>query len=204
MASAKRKMPKVVPEYKEQARISILDAAAAEFSEKGYRKTTMDDIAKRIGVSKGALYQYFRSKEQLLGALGERLVRIVAEEIESSLKEGRQLREVSEEAFDSVSRLAQRIYPNLVVELLYEAPNSKELQAIVRKYTDEAAMKVAGFLDERKRTGEIRQDANTKAIAHGIMILQRGQLIQLSLGAPKSQVRQAWNETMRAILAGLK
>ena len=43
----------------------ITEAAVAEFSEKGYTATRVDDVAKRAGVSKGLLYLYFRTKEEL-------------------------------------------------------------------------------------------------------------------------------------------
>jgi len=62
-------MPKVVPEYKEEAKSRILEAANKVFAEKGYHEATMDDIAKRLGVSKGAIYLYFSSKEDLFEAL---------------------------------------------------------------------------------------------------------------------------------------
>jgi len=61
-------MPKVVPEYKEEAKSRILDVANKVFAEKGYHEATMDDIAKRLGVSKGAIYLYFSSKEDLFEA----------------------------------------------------------------------------------------------------------------------------------------
>ena len=48
-------MPKVVPEYKQEARSRILDAANKVFAEKGYHEATMEDIAKQLGVSKGAI-----------------------------------------------------------------------------------------------------------------------------------------------------
>src|SRR5260370_31337916 len=63
------RMPKVVPEYKEAAKSRILDAANRVFAEKGYHEATMDDIAKRLGVSKGAIYLYFSSKEDLFDAM---------------------------------------------------------------------------------------------------------------------------------------
>ena len=59
-------MPKVVPEYKEEARRRIVEHAMKLFSERGYYQTRMVDIAKSIGVSKGAIYQYFRSKHEVL------------------------------------------------------------------------------------------------------------------------------------------
>jgi AcrR family transcriptional regulator len=43
----------------------ITEAAVAEFSEKGYTATRVDDVARRAGVSKGLLYLYFRTKEEL-------------------------------------------------------------------------------------------------------------------------------------------
>lgn len=47
----------------------IVDAALALFSEKGFAATRIDEVAKRAGVSKGTVYLYFDSKEQLLKAV---------------------------------------------------------------------------------------------------------------------------------------
>ena len=56
-------MPKVVPEYKEEARKKIITAGHEVMSRKGYQATTMDDIARGVGVSKATLYLYFDSKD---------------------------------------------------------------------------------------------------------------------------------------------
>jgi AcrR family transcriptional regulator len=56
----------------ELLRAGILTAAADLFRARGYRATTLDEIAKRIGVSKPTLYGYFRSKEELLAAIFHR------------------------------------------------------------------------------------------------------------------------------------
>ena len=47
----------------------ILDAAQAEFLEKGYQTAALREISKRAGVTTGALYGYFRNKEELFEAL---------------------------------------------------------------------------------------------------------------------------------------
>lgn len=47
----------------------ITDAALAAFAEKGYSATRVDDVAKRAGVSKGLLYLYFKTKEELFKAV---------------------------------------------------------------------------------------------------------------------------------------
>jgi TetR/AcrR family transcriptional regulator len=47
-------------------RTTILREAAGCFNQKGYHGTTIDDIAERLNVTKGALYHYVRNKEELL------------------------------------------------------------------------------------------------------------------------------------------
>ena len=50
---------------KEQRRNAILRAARKEFFEKGFRSVTVDTIARRAELSKGAIYLYFKSKEEI-------------------------------------------------------------------------------------------------------------------------------------------
>ena len=52
----------------EQRRRAILDVASQAFLEDGYAATSMSSIAVRLGGSKGTLYNYFRSKEELFAA----------------------------------------------------------------------------------------------------------------------------------------
>lgn len=47
----------------------IAEAALAAFAEKGYAATRVDDVARRAGVSKGLLYLYFKTKEELFKAV---------------------------------------------------------------------------------------------------------------------------------------
>jgi len=47
----------------------ITAAALAAFAEKGYAATRVDDVARRAGVSKGLLYLYFKTKEELFKAV---------------------------------------------------------------------------------------------------------------------------------------
>ena len=47
----------------------ILSAAMREFLEKGYQSASLRNIVKTAGVTTGAFYGYFKSKEELFGAL---------------------------------------------------------------------------------------------------------------------------------------
>jgi AcrR family transcriptional regulator len=55
----------------EERRLQILDAALTVFAEKGYRGTSIKDIAAAAGMSQGLMYHYFKSKEELLRATVE-------------------------------------------------------------------------------------------------------------------------------------
>ena len=54
-----------VPALREDVRESILDAADRLFQHFGYKKTTVEDIATEAGVSRGTVYLYFKSKEEV-------------------------------------------------------------------------------------------------------------------------------------------
>lgn len=63
-------MPRTKPP--QERRTDLLDAAQTLVVEKGVAATTLDDVTRRAGVAKGTFYLYFRSKDDLVGALQER------------------------------------------------------------------------------------------------------------------------------------
>ncbi len=65
-------MPKLAPEMQQARREHILEAAETCFVRGGFHATTMHDICREAGVSAGALYTYFASKEELISGLVER------------------------------------------------------------------------------------------------------------------------------------
>jgi AcrR family transcriptional regulator len=56
----------------ERTRSLLLDAAQEVFAEKGFVAATLDDIAKAAGYTKGAIYKYFSTKEELFLATSDR------------------------------------------------------------------------------------------------------------------------------------
>lgn len=53
--------------------LQILDAAFEEFTKKGFTATRVEDIADRVGVTKGTVYVYFETKEKLFEAMIEHI-----------------------------------------------------------------------------------------------------------------------------------
>lgn len=65
-------MPKLKPDTQRQRREAILDAAERCFARAGFHRTSMQRICKEAGISPGALYVYFASKEDLIAGITER------------------------------------------------------------------------------------------------------------------------------------
>ncbi len=62
-------------------RDQILRTAADLFRERGYRASTLDDIARRLGMSKTSLYGHFRAKEEMLAAISRETIESFTREL---------------------------------------------------------------------------------------------------------------------------
>jgi AcrR family transcriptional regulator len=65
-------VPRVI-KHPEIRREELLDISARLFAERGYERTTVEDVIRQAGLSKGAFYYYYPSKEALLEALAGRI-----------------------------------------------------------------------------------------------------------------------------------
>jgi TetR/AcrR family transcriptional regulator len=64
-------------EEKERRRAEILDAAEALYAQKGWDALTVDQVARSARLSRALVYVYFRDKEELLFAIGERAMGVL-------------------------------------------------------------------------------------------------------------------------------
>ena len=62
-----------------QKREAVADAAFELFLKEGFHRTTTRDIARRAGVSPGAVFTYFKDKEEIQGGVGDRFALLPAQ-----------------------------------------------------------------------------------------------------------------------------
>jgi AcrR family transcriptional regulator len=74
---------------KNYRRQQILDSAKEIFLEKGFRSTSIEDIAIKAELSTGAIYQYFKSKDELYASMNLEGLQSMTDEIEAIYKEKR-------------------------------------------------------------------------------------------------------------------
>ncbi len=70
-----------MPRLRKHLEQEIIRVAAEGFSARGYRATTLDDIAQKVGISKVTLYRHCHSKEELLIKVFERTIAVFHEEL---------------------------------------------------------------------------------------------------------------------------
>ena len=195
-------MPKVVPEYKEEARAKILEAARVVFAKKGYHDATMDDVAKEVGVSKGALYTYFESKEDLLKEIslkGHQALRKILRETD----ECSDLEVAMEEVYN---RITEQFKGNLHThfEVIALSSHDAKIRQIIFEDYQKDIQAVEAFLEEKKRQGIIRTDMDARVLAELFTALYLGTLGELVIGFPKNEVHDHWIKSMLLILGKTK
>jgi AcrR family transcriptional regulator len=77
-------MPRVSDQHLAARRQQIIDAARACFTRNGFHATTMQDVIREAGLSVGAVYRYFKSKEDLIGAIVDEVVAEIAERLKEA------------------------------------------------------------------------------------------------------------------------
>lgn len=92
-------MARKTKEEAEKTRLKLLDAALAVFSRKGYVRSTLNDIAKEAGVTRGAIYWHFKDKANLFEALSDDIEQCNEARVEDLL----------EHSFQSIADLRERI-----------------------------------------------------------------------------------------------
>ncbi|MHB8895907.1 MAG: TetR/AcrR family transcriptional regulator, partial [Candidatus Geothermincolia bacterium] len=142
---------------------SIIDAAKELFSQKGYQATTMDEIAEKAELSKGAVYLYFESKDDLY-------VSLIVEEFWTI--EGR-LAEVIDSEEDLISKgksmymafvkhcLENEYYVKINQYFLTEGAQrniSANLVKTIGEQTSRLMELISRMVEEGKITGRIRED----------------------------------------------
>lgn len=191
-------MPRIMPQYKEEVKKKIIEAAYHLFLTRGYRGTTMDGIAGALGVTKPALYQYFPGKEELFAAVAERGRQELVGILERSYR-NRNIRGGSEALFEALSLYAPQFY-GMVSEMLLIAPRNNRIRRILEDDLSGDIQVIERFITGQQETGFVssRHDAHMLAVACHAMI--NGLIFDIATGMDKNEAKKIWIETVEALL----
>ncbi|KTF68059.1 TetR family transcriptional regulator [Sphingomonas sp. WG] len=135
---------------------SILDAAAAEFGEKGFHEGSISGITRRAGVALGSFYTYFDSKDAVFRALVRDMSDQVREHVAPALRGARDQIDAERaalQAFIGFARTHKEIY-RIIDEAEFVDPAS------FRHHYASTADRIAARLRAGAERGELRDDVS--------------------------------------------
>ena len=163
-------MPKVAQAHLDARRQQILDAARARFASHGFARTSIADIVTESGLSNGAIYRYFTSKDEIVVAVCEQAgeafpAALTVEAVSGFLEHVRVL-------------AREKGHARLVAQIYAEAALSPRLAALVGRQLSAMRAEVASLIpgDQAARADEISEAFVAVCVGYNEQLAIRGDL----------------------------
>lgn len=186
--------PKITEAHRESKRKEILDAAVRVFIRQGYRNTTMKDVVEESGLSRGGVYLYFSSTEEMLLAVIEDIDRENDKQIDELLAQYPTVWMGLSALFDHLQEELLHIEEGLI-PVLYEA-----MMAGWRKKTYEdllnvryaiALDRIAAMLQRGVNRGEFQPIVPLETIARMFITINDGIMVGATqFGTERMQIAE--------------
>lgn len=165
-----------------RTRADLLEAARRVFANQSYAGATIDDITAEAGVSKGAFYFHFDSKEDILVALVTDWANEISEGVQDLTRtgnlEGAGLRAALNRLFSVGNSTWQ---PRLVLEFLSQAEQHERVGAVLVAAQDAWRTAMAKLISKARRAGVADEGLSPDAIAAALLAIRNGLLMQACL-----------------------
>lgn len=163
-------MPKVSQAHLDARRQQIVDAARARFASHGFARTSMADIVTASGLSNGAIYRYFKSKDEIVVAVCEQGTEALPKALTAEAVAGFL-------AFVR-ARARETDHARLVAQIYAEAAVSPPLAAVVQHQLAAMRDAVAELVPERRRpqAGQIAEGFVALCMSYSQQLAVRGDL----------------------------
>jgi len=196
-------MPKVSYEHEQAVRNRIIDASIKVFGQLGYDRASIQDVVRESGLSVGAVYTYFKGKEDLfltacaceaereterlrlelagIGALPERLKAAVDWAVDMAMEE-----------------LSTK---GAMIHAWARADTTPELQTMLKQRREESVTFARRLLDEAAGAGELPAWIDRDALASAFMTLTNGFVLANSGAMDPRQARREAYSLLELLLA---
>lgn len=125
-----------VEEIRTKSRASILQAGLELFAHQGFHNTTISQIATKAGISKGLIYNYFESKEDLLKGILEQALHTGDEILETISDPDLDPEKALYQAIDQIFQLleANPAYWRLIMSLSFKEDIAVQFESLTRQH----------------------------------------------------------------------
>lgn len=180
-----------------ETKTRIYNAAVELMERKGFEKSTIADISKKAGVSVGAFYHYFISKNDILAEIFRKIDEYFSTQVIPGLKNESSLEQIVE-YFDhyakfnvasGVEMTRELFNPKIKLFIKKGRPMQTLLQALIRKGQEK---------------GEIRADEDPEELARFLLIMARGVVFEWSLYDGRYDLEATMHKYMEILVSTLR
>jgi TetR/AcrR family transcriptional regulator, repressor for uid operon len=196
-------MPKVTGQYKSDLREKIIQAAIESFAQTGFDKTKIEDIAKRLGLSKGTIYLYFNSKEDLFLAICEHYVKVMRDQQHSAIFSKKEDLVLDSEHFYENFRRLEQGKDRVMLEMVVESSRNSRLKKGMYEHRLKVYDAVAEHLNRQIEKGFIKKGIDVNGLASAFVALYAGLTVSKMLGISEASNKKAWAAMVRAVMEGI-
>ncbi|MFK0286056.1 TetR/AcrR family transcriptional regulator [Streptomyces sp. NPDC090499] len=180
-------MPKVTQQHMDARRKQILDAARRCFLRGGFHSTSMQDLFAESGLSAGAVYRHFTSKDEMILAIAEENMRDVLDITVAVAvnRQGRSMGEVLAELLDVIrAKSAEEDVAGLAVLVWGEAMRNRSLADKLDHLMGGIRANLVTLVRENQERGGLPMSATAEGIASAMLSVLPGYILQVALLDP--------------------
>jgi len=196
-------MPKVTGQYKSDLREKIIQAAIESFAQTGFDRTKMEDIAKRLGLSKGTIYLYFNSKEDLFLAICEHYLKVMRDQQHSAIFSKKEDLILDSEHFYENFRRLEQGKDRVMLEMVVESTRNSRLKKGMYEHRLKVYDAVVEHLNRQIEKGFIKKGIDVNGLASAFLALYDGLTVSKMLGISEASNKKAWAAMVRAVMEGI-
>jgi AcrR family transcriptional regulator len=190
-------MPKMILEYKKAVIKKIVDTAMDIFSTKGYQELTMDEIAKKLGISKGALYSYFTSKDEILKEIYKNGRGVIQKTLTEAL-DCTDFKEAMETIFQTMNtKYAKDIV--IYFEILALAAHNENFKETLKTDYQEDLKVTEEFIQMLRAKDQISPNVDPTTSAQVFRSIWMGLSEKILLGYGTAELHKDWVKSTSAI-----
>jgi AcrR family transcriptional regulator len=190
-------MPKVVPDYKKQAVDTIIDSASKLFFELGYSTTSMDEIAAKIGVTKGTIYLYFKSKDEVLYEVCNRNMKMLQEMLKDVKPDD--FLDMGTTFFETEMKMPDHIKFHWIFALGKMNSNPQVRKILLDSYREYVNL-LASKIEQLKTDGRIFENTDSLNLARLLVAFHNGIMMSVMQGLPENLALSLFKVGMAALL----
>lgn len=195
------------PDVSEERKNQIIEAAMTVFSRQGFHEARMDDIAQEAGLSKGALYLYYKSKDAIIAAILKYFFALELRKTRAILEAGSGL-SIDERLLNINHFFAADLkWLSMAAPVMFEfyavAARQKAVRQSLKEYFKEYRDQLTTFIQRSIDSGEICP-VDAEQVAIMISALYEGLVLLWVIDPQSMQWEEMGAASIRIVLAGLR